>query len=262
MLHNSFAEFAQSRNKEFRPRGVEPARLEGFSDACFGMAITVLLISASPPSNIDQLRRFVWDIIPFALCLAFIVLVWYEHFLFFYRYGLRNGKVIVLNSLFLVIVLFYVYPFKFLATLLLIPISMLFGASDLRAEVVGMIKGSDVGELMIMYGLGAAAMFFVVALMYREALSKKEDLQLSELEIFDTKASVRTNLLMAMIPFLSVLMAIIFMNKGYLSGVVPGFTNFLYIPVMWWNGDKIQKERKKLIDHLSSEASSNIGEPI
>jgi uncharacterized membrane protein len=264
-----FAERAEARNKEFRFRGKEPGRLENFSDACFALAITLLLISTSPPTSFEMVRRFVWELVPFALCIVFIVLIWYEHFLFYYRYGLRSGKVIVLNSLFIVIVLFYVYPLKFLTKLILIPISMIFGANELRADVMGMIKGTDVDELMIIYGLGFSASFFTIMFMYRVALSKAEELELNELEIFDTKASIRINFLMGSIPLISVLMAIIFGNYPFLSGVVPGFTYFLYMPVMWIHGSRIEKRRNKLLQEKTEApvteghfSSSKAGEPI
>jgi uncharacterized membrane protein len=242
-----FAEHAQARNKEFRFRGKEPGRLENFSDACFALAITLLLISTSPPTNFQMVQRFVWEIIPFALCIVFIVLIWYEHFLFYYRYGLRSGQIIVLNSLFLVIVLFYVYPLKFLTKLILIPVSMIFGANDLRTDVMGMIKGTDVAELMIIYGLGFAACFFTVMLMYKVALAKAKELELNELEIFDTKASIKMNLLMGIVPMLSVAMAIIFRNSPALSGLIPGFTYLLYTPVMWINGVRTERRRDALL---------------
>lgn len=258
-----FSAYAQSKNKEFRFRGKEPGRLENFSDACFALAITLLLISASPPNNFVQIQRFVWELIPFTICIIFIVLIWYEHFLFYYRYGLRTPKVIVWNSLFLVIVLFYVYPLKFLARLFLIPVSIVFGASELRADISSTIKGSDMAELMIIYGLGASATFFVIMFMYRVALNDAEQLHLNEIEIFDTKASIRTNFLMAIIPLISVSMALIFRNSPTLAGTIAGFSYFLYTPVMWWNGNKMQSKRKQVLEnHFSSEASSNAGEPI
>ncbi|MDZ4716433.1 MAG: hypothetical protein SH819_13295 [Cytophagales bacterium] len=42
----------------FRNRGVEPGRLENFCDAAFAMAVTLLLISATPPSNFAEVKRF------------------------------------------------------------------------------------------------------------------------------------------------------------------------------------------------------------
>lgn len=258
-----FAEHAESRNREFRFRGKEPGRLENFTDACFALAITLLLISTSPPTNFEQIRRFVWELIPFTICIVFIVMIWYEHFQFFYRYGLRTQNLLVLNSIFIILVLFYVYPLKFLARLFLIPVSMLFGADELKADIVSSIRGSDIGELMIIYGLGASAVFFVIMFMYKAALAKAQDLQLSEIEIFDTKASIRTNMLMAIIPLVSVVMAILFLSSSMWAGITAGFTYFLYTPVMWWNASKIQKERDKLLaGHLSSSSASNAGEPI
>ena len=68
-------------NPDFRYRGVEPGRMENFSDAVFALAITLLLISTSPPTNFDQIKRFVWELIPFSLCITIIILIWHEHFL-------------------------------------------------------------------------------------------------------------------------------------------------------------------------------------
>jgi uncharacterized membrane protein len=254
MLQESFREHAQSKTKEFRFRGKEPGRLENFTDACFALAITLLLISTSPPSSFDQIRRFTWELIPFTVCIIFIVLIWYEHFVFYYRYGIREGKIIIWNSLFIIIVLFYVYPLKFLFTrLTLIPIAHIFDVSILLNDPTLAISFNDsAGQLMIIYGLGAAAVFLVITYMYKHALSKADELQLSAIEIFDTKASIRSNFLMALIPMISVLFAIIFISNSFLAGIIPGFTYFLYTPVMYINGSKTEKARKKLLEELSA----------
>lgn len=262
MLHGTFAERAQARNKEFRFRGKEPGRLENFSDACFALAITLLLISTSPPTNFEQVRKFVWELIPFTICIVWIVLIWHEHFMFYFRYGLRNGKLIVLNTIFIIIVLFYVYPLKFLARLILIPISMLFGADELRADAMGFIKGTDVGELMIIFGLGAGTVFFVLMFMYKQALAHKDELELNEIEIFDTQSSIRANFLMGSIPFFSAVLAVIFNDNPMLSGFIPGFSYFLYMPVMWIHGAKREKQRAALLASFENEGKENVAAEV
>ncbi len=160
-------------NPEFRYRGEEPGRLENFSDAVFALAITLLLISSSPPHNFEQVKRFTYDLIPFLVCISLIITIWHEHYVFFLRYGLRSGKVVVLNTLFLVIVLFYVYPLKFLTKLVLYPIAWVAGEDSIMKELGGMIRGEDIGDLMIIYGIGAASVFFVLRWMYRYALNAR-----------------------------------------------------------------------------------------
>lgn len=256
MLHDTFSKIAEKNNTEFRHRGKEPGRLENLSDAVFGMAITLLLISTTAPTNFDQIKRFTWDLIPFSMCIAFMVLIWYEHFVFFYRYGLRNGQVLVWNTVFLVIVLFYVYALKFLTSLSLIPVSYLFGIESLMKETTGMIKFSDMPALMVIYGLGTASVSLTLMVLYRIALANAKELDLNELEVYDTKCSIRTNLLMACIPLLSVVFAIIFFNNSMVAGFVAGFTYFLYTPVMWMNGNRIDKGRKELLASLNTPVTS------
>lgn len=242
-------------NPDFRHRGIEPGRMENFSDAVFALAITLLLISTSPPSNFDQIKRFVWEIIPFAMCIIFIILIWHEHFTFFFRYGLRNSKVLVLNSIFLIIVLFYVYPLKFLTKLILLPLSILFSQENLRQEMLGMIRGEDMADLMIIYGLGAFAVFSILMLMYRYAYKQADALELNELERFDTLSKIKMNRLMGIVPLVSVSIAIIF-HGHWMGGMLAGFSYFLYTPVMFMFGKKNDKERKALVASLQEKSQA------
>ncbi|MFM8912470.1 MAG: TMEM175 family protein [Flammeovirgaceae bacterium] len=244
MLREGFQQF--STQDGFRPRGKEPGRLENFSDAVFALAITLLLISTTPPANFEQIRRFSFEIIPFVMCISLIILIWHEHFVFFCRYGLRDAKVIALNTLFLAIVLFYVYPLKFVTRLILYPIAALIGKHDLVSDIASMISASDMGDLMIIYGLGAFSVFAVLSLMYRYALRQADALQLTELERFDTKVSINSNRLMCLVPLLSVALAILF-RGSWVAGPVAGCTYLLYTPIMTMHGRRVHKNRASLI---------------
>lgn len=47
-----------------------------------------------------------------------LVWIWFEQHKFFRRYGLQDGTTVTLNVILLFVVLFYVYPLKFLFGLL------------------------------------------------------------------------------------------------------------------------------------------------
>ena len=247
MVRETFGKHYIGMNKEFRFRGEEPGRLENFSDAVFALAITLLLISTSAPSNFDQIKKFVWELIPFCACMVLIVLIWHEHFVFYYRYGFRNTKVVVLNTLFLIIVMFYVYPLKFLCKLLLLyPLALAFNQENILIELSQMAKPADTAQLMTIYGIGAASIFLVLMLMYRYALKNSHLLQLNKIEAFDTHASMTSNLLMATVPLLSVVIAFLFRNSPW-AGLISGVTYFLYMPIMFIYNFRRGKRRKKIL---------------
>jgi uncharacterized membrane protein len=251
MIREALGKHYIGMNKEFRFRGEEPGRLENFSDAVFALAITLLLISTNAPSNFEQIKRFVWELLPFCVCIVLILLIWHEHFVFYYRYGLRNTKIVMWNTLFLVIVLFYVYHLKFLwKYLLLMPLARVFNQENLFIELAGMVSNQDVGPLMIIYGLGAASIFLVLMFMYRYALRNADLLQLNRIEAFDTRVKMTTNLLMGIVPLLSVMLAIIFLSHPFVGGI-SGLAYFLYPSIMWIYTNRMMKRRKRLLTEIA-----------
>src|SRR4051812_255991 len=101
----------------FRWRGRDVSRIEGFSDAVFGFALTLLVVSLEVPKTFDQLNETMRGFLSFAICFALLALVWHGHYKYFRRYGLSDPATMILNLVLLFLVVFYVYPLKFMWTI-------------------------------------------------------------------------------------------------------------------------------------------------
>lgn len=169
-------------NQGFRMRGLEVTRLEGFSDAVFGFALTLLVVSLDVPKNFNDLLATMRGFPAFAVCFTLLVLVWNAHYNFCRRYGLQDTTARVFTCILLFLVLFYVYPLKFL-------FSASFNISfhgDQLSDSIGM-TGREFSLLLTIYGLGFAAVYLALALLYRHAYSLRDELGLSALEKLDTR---------------------------------------------------------------------------
>src|ERR1044072_1802154 len=105
-------------HKKFRWRSHEPSRIEGLSDAVFGFAVTLLVVSLEVPKTFAELMEVMRGFGAFAVCFALLIVVWYNQYKFFRRYALQDNYTVVLNAALLFVVLFYVYPLKFVFTFL------------------------------------------------------------------------------------------------------------------------------------------------
>lgn len=142
----------------------DTARIEGFSDAVFGFAVTLLVVSLEVPRSYDDMRAAMRMLPAFAASFALLLLVWQEHRTFFKRFGIDDGLLLWLNGALLFTVLAYVYPLKFLMNLLLGPDGFMSG------RVPQGVRDQDVPQLMVMYGMGFVTLFAVLACMHARAL--------------------------------------------------------------------------------------------
>ena len=92
----------------------EVSRIEGFSDAVFGFAITLLVVSLEVPKTYHELMQVVRGFPAFAVCFALLFQVWWRHYRFFRNYDLEDGYIVALTGILLFVVLFFVYPLKFM----------------------------------------------------------------------------------------------------------------------------------------------------
>jgi uncharacterized membrane protein len=175
----------------FRWRSHEVARIEGFSDAVFGFALTLLIVSLEVPKTSTELFATMRGFGAFLATFSMLSLIWYAQYLFFRRYGLEDRVTVVLNLALLFTVLFFVFPLKFLFTVLL-------GDPTMRHVKVMTPRGLEPAILpqhrpfiYLIYGLGFVAIFAVFTLLYRHAYKLREKLELNEYETWETRHAIR-----------------------------------------------------------------------
>jgi hypothetical protein len=168
----------------FRWRAGEITRLEAFCDVVFGFALTLLVVSLEVPRTYAELMAVMRGFLPFAVCFAQLIMIWRAHYRFSRRYGLEDPYTVFLNVVLLFLVLFYVYPLKFVFTLLF---AQLTGAAG---DNLGWHEGS---VLMRIYAAGFASVFALFALMYAHAYKLRRELGLSAVEILETRFAIQEN---------------------------------------------------------------------
>ncbi|HEY0137062.1 MAG TPA: TMEM175 family protein [Nannocystis sp.] len=228
--------------KGFRLRGREVSRLEALSDAVFGFAITLLVVSLEVPRTAAALFETMNGFVGFAACFALLFLIWHNQNRFFRRYGLNDGWTVALNGVLLFVIVFFVYPLKFVFTLV---IDMMRGARPLLQthDGVPVLTTDQWPQLMMIYGAGYMAVFMIFALLHLNALRLADVIELSELERHDTIDNVYESLLNVGIGAASVLLAVF---GGEMGPRLSGLVYWLVGPVLLVHGWISGRARKQI----------------
>lgn len=245
MIREKMIERDVGRGGEFRWRGHEISRIEGLSDAVFAFAITLLVVSLEVPKTFSELAETMHGFGAFLVSFLLLFAVWFTQYKFFRRYGLQDTPTVLLNAALLFVVLFYVYPLKFLFSFLIDKFTGGHGEVRLpNGNVVAMIENYDqMASLMTIFNLGYLAVFGVFVLLFWHAYRKREVLALNELERFDTRESIKESALNCGIAVLSLLIVIV---GGPGRAGLAGAAYMLTPIVMTLNGTIMRKRRKKL----------------
>jgi hypothetical protein len=245
MIRERLIEKGVGDSGKFRWRSHEITRIEGLSDAVFGFAVTLLVVSLEVPKTYAELVEAMRGFGAFAICFTLLIVVWFNQYKFFRRYGLQDNLTMVLNLALLFVVLFYVYPLKFVFSFL---VSELTGQGARvrlpNGTVTTMVQNSDqVATLMLIFGLGYVAVFGLFVLLFLHAYRNRSKLDLNELEVFDTRTDIQESGLNAGIGCVSLAFAVIAGGRG--AGL-SGMTYMLCPIVMTLHGTLMGKRRRKI----------------
>lgn len=217
----------RSGKKYFTERGKEIHRVEALSDAVFAFSVSLLVASLEVPQTFHELISIVKGALPFFATVAMIFLFWHQQYSFFRRYGLTDQTTILLNLVYLAVILFYVYPLKFLFSLLigqmtglnLFPMAAETGQTVLLTE--------DFPLLIILFSTGYAVIWCIIGLLYHRALLLKDKLQLSMPELLYTRMERRGawwNMSIGLLAILTALSGLVMV-----SGMVYMFIPFILV---------------------------------
>ena len=215
----------------------EITRVEAFSDAVFAFALTLLVVSLDVPESYDELIRLMAGFVPFACSFALLTWLWYEHNVFFRRYGLQDPYTVTLNAVLLYVVLFYVYPLKFLFTAFF---ALFMPVLGIRIPV----RPQQLGTIFAIYGAGFIVIFLIFGLLYLHAYRRRDELGLTPLEVFDTQTAGGEHLVSASIGALATIVALAAPDP---YPAYSGFTYFLMGPAHWVYGRRVSTRRTQLL---------------
>ena len=205
------------------------SRLEAFSDGVFAFALTLLVVSLEVPNDFTQLLTLMKGFGGFALMFAMVCWIWYEHAFFFRQFGSGDPWSVFLNSALLFVVLFYVYPLKFLTAALM---ALAFELPGPRFETA--TSGTLV---MVLYSSGVVLIFGVFALLYRHAGRTHKDASPDDRLVL--KYGQRAHLITVVVGLASIAIALARPSLVPVAGLI----YMVMGPLHAWNGHAAARAR-------------------
>jgi len=248
MTHERAGRGPHVEKSGFRWRGTEITRLEALSDAVFGFAITLLVVSLQVPDTFTALLGLLRGLPAFAASFALLFLVWINQHRYFRRYGLEDGTTTFLNAVLLFVILFFVYPLKFVFQLVIGVVLGQVWYPDAWRRAPPLLPGQQ-PMMMIVFGAGYVAVFGIFLLLNLHAWRQRDALELDEVERFETRDNMIESGMNVGIGALSMVLAGL---GGPRATVASGMCYWLVGPAMTINGFAARGARKRLKARLAA----------
>lgn len=204
-----------------------PGRVEAFSDAVFGFAATLMVITIDTDASFSTLvetNQTNW--ITFAVTFFVLVALWKVHYNFFRRTSYMDNWIITFNSILLFVTLYYIFPLK----------SMLNSMMGLEEQT-----WESLSSLFAFYGGGFVLIFLSLSLMYYRAYKKTSSIGESLSLLFYTRHFA----IYVAVGLLSIVLAT--MSVGINFGL-PGFIYVIIGFLAWGHAVWFNKKYKDAIE--------------
>lgn len=239
----------------FTMRGEEMTRIETFVAAAFAFAVTMMVISlGNIPENMQAFINATKQIPAFVASCVIIIWIWHTHADWCRRYGLEDAITVLFSSSLIILTLIYIYPLRLMMQGLFYVISDGFFPSEFSFETHWQVR-----FMFAFYGVGFLLLCINFVGLYMHAMGKRQDLQLSDIETFDTATEIVNWSAAASVCAFSIILAL------YLPMSIIGFSGyafFLLFPVLTGAGFYRRSVRNKLLKDLVESQVLNINDTI
>lgn len=207
------------KTNNFRLRGMETTRLDTFIDAAFAFATTMLVISIGDiPNNFNELILAFKTIPSFLASFASVTFIWLGHRKWSRRYGVENNFTILMSLGLVFLLLIYIYPLRLVFSALFSWMSRGFFPAEFSINTF-----NELAILFVVYGVGFAAISFLLGILFLYAYKKRKIIYLDEVEIIQTKYEFASWFTMGTTALLSAFFALVTPVR------ISVFAGFVYI---------------------------------
>ena len=233
MIRQLYINKHSAKKDKVKWRGHEILRIEAFSDGVFAFVISLLIVSLEVPKSSKELLGTMVGFFPFAICFGFVLGMWHNQYKFFRRFGLHDGRTILINAAFIFMALLYVFPLKFILN------------NTFQGHIYKLYD-EDKGILFMFYNGGIGVIYMLFTWMYHHAYRKRTDLGLSKEEAFETIFFTLYYAVPALVAFVATFIVFIYRNSdmNHISQCFTAYASLgIFMPLLGYIRDKQFKKR-------------------